>query len=211
MFFYEFLLGNVCHAPENQGEFTFKALAHDETHLLADILQEQRTKETLFEPLFDVQGARQRINRGEICVVGEHNRSVIGYGWFAPGKRYIPELQYELLLADDEFYCYNGYVYRGYRGKNIIGSIILTAFSLMQKKGFKRAITGYLHWNRPSERAARKLSFSPIGTITVGYFLTFRFNLNRCKRLVAYHRAHPFDFHIKLSHKLIKSSPVKYP
>ena len=198
MLFYEFLLDSFHHTNNNQEEFTFRELPLKDVESLSNILNIQRLNETKFKPTFDVGGAFERISNGELCFVCENNNKIVGYSWFASGNRYIPEIQFILKLSNNDFYCYNWYIIKEWRNKNIIRSIVHTAFLSLKDKRFKRAIVGYLDWNKAAERVFYKLNLKSIGFITVWYCLTLRFTNNKCKKLEAVNKGSIFDFYIKI-------------
>jgi GNAT superfamily N-acetyltransferase len=203
MVFYDFSYDRFAPgcSPSQDG-LIVRQLHPEEVVALTEILYQQAKKETLFEPAYNVKDAADRVLQGEYCFVCEEDGKIVGYLWFCPTKRYIPEIQSTLKLQPGEVYVYNAYVLPEHRGRDIIPGLYKAARSLLAENGFKREIIARLNWNQSSESVLNKVDAVVIGDVTVGFFLTFRYVHQRCTAINLVHQGSSIEFYKKLFRKV---------
>lgn len=202
MVFYEFSLKGFNHEAKSQNEYIYRQLTPDDYSQFSVLLTEQTNNETLFSPIFDIKEAAKRIKNGEFCFICEDKGEIVGYAWFAPKKKYILEIHSTIELVADEVYGYNGYVKGVYRGKNIISTLLAACHRELRREGFEKIIIAAMVWNRSVASALAKSGYNIIGYVSIGYFLTFRYWLNKCKNIKLVNEANPFEFYTKLFQKV---------
>ena len=198
MVFYHHYLETFIFKFKTHNEFIVRQLRPSDYQKFSSLLTHQRNHETVFKPIFDIRDAANRIRDGEYCIICEHQGQIVGYLWYATHKKYIQEIQSTIHLAADEVYLYNGYVRSSYRGQNIAPILRNGGCKELIDRGFKREIASRMSWNLPVERALLKSHFKVIGPVTVGFFLTFRYMINKCNDINLTDEGNPFEFYFKL-------------
>jgi GNAT superfamily N-acetyltransferase len=204
MVFYDFSYNRFVSGYEPpQDELVVKQLTPESCGLFGEVLRLQNQKETIFQSTYGMEEARERLRQGEHCFVCEDSGKIVGYLWFCPIEKYIPEIQSSLILQSDEVYVYNGYVVPEFRGRDIMPRLIKTGCSEFAKAGLDRQIGARMSWNQATERVlSRKVDTELIGTVRVGFFLTFRYMISTCKSMTLVNESSPFEFYMKLRRKL---------
>lgn len=168
----------------------------------AKLLRTQMRRETLFQPVFDMEDVDERVARGERCFVCEDRERIAGYIWFSPHEKYILEIKVTLRLREGDVYAYNAYVDEEYRGRNITPSILVEACRALLPAGFKRLLLLAMDWNENTHRTLKKAKFLCKGNLTAGYFATFRFAINACGDIGTLNNAGPFELYGKFFRKI---------
>lgn len=203
MVFYDFFYDNYSPLFGHDEGFVCEELRPERVSELVPVLDEQARCETLFVPIFDINGSIERMNRGERCFFSKADGEMINYMWFCPNEKYIPEIQCTLKVRPGEVYVYNAYVVPGHRGKDLTVSVYEFARSRMVRAGFTREIIARMDWNARTDHILRnKLHARPIGSVTVGFFLTFRYVKRDYEGFELIDEAGPFEFYKKLFRKV---------
>ena len=202
MVFYEYPIRDIPIEVDSPSDLQYKELTNNEYGQLEELLKVQNKTETVFQPIFNLADAIERIKSGEHCFICKKDNMIIGYVWYATEKKYILEINATIHLKKTWIYGYNAYVRQEFRGKNIADYLFLKSVKVLEKKGYTRMIVFRMNWNKSVERAMMKVGFSPIGYVKVGYLFTFRYLINRCKRLLLMDESNPFEFHQKFYLKL---------
>jgi hypothetical protein len=198
MVFYEYPYDNPDPWHFAQDGFVFRPLALPADHdRLSEILALQADREPVFRPI-GMEEAARRLQRGEVCYVGEDQGRIIGYSWFAMKEKYIPEIESAILMRPGDLYLYNSYILKDYRRQNIVGGNIHAARKDFIPRGFTREITATMNWNKAAGGSLLKLKFRVAGTVTTGYFLTFRYLKNGCRDIAFRNETGVFGLYRKL-------------
>lgn len=201
MAFYEYHYSNPDPWQPPLDGFTFRALElpsdYDE---LSELFALQRGSEAVFKPI-GTEEAMRRLQVGEVCYIGENRGRIVGYSWFAKGEKYIPEIESTIRLGPTDLYLYNSYILKDYRRQNIVGGNINAARKDLIPRGFAREITATMDWNKAAGGSLLKLNFRVAGTVTAGYFLTFRYMINGCTGIAFRNETGLFGFYRKMFSK----------
>ena len=202
MVFYEYHYGNPDPWQVPRDGFTFRALALPSDHDgLSELFTLQRDSEPVFKPV-GTEEAMRRLQAGEVCYIGESQGKIVGYSWFAKREKYIPEIGSTIRLGPEDLYLYNSYILKAYRRQNIVGGNISAARGDLAPRGFAREITATMDWNKAAGGSLLKLNVRVAGTVTAGYFLTFRYMINGCKGIAFRNETGIFGFYRKMFGKL---------
>jgi len=180
---YEHSLDNFSHEKNSSSNFQYRALKREDYDPMAELLFRQAREESVFQPVFDIHGAMDRINKGEHCFICAKGKCILGYIWFAPKQKYIKEIDATLYLNNSSIYIYNAYVRQDYRGKDLVDYLFLKCRSELYSAGYTTVIAFRMNWNISVQKAMEKLGFYYIGHVKTGYFFTFYYMTNRCKKL----------------------------
>lgn len=202
MVFYDYSYEYFSVKHKSQNEFIFRDLRTNDYPEFSYLLTCQKNEETIFQPIFDIQKTAERIKNGEYCFICEDQRKIVGYVWFASKKKYIQEIQSTLLLGNSEVYSYNGYILKSHRGQNILQVLRDVGRKELISRGFKREITARMNWNLSAKRAILKSDFTSIGSVTVGFFLTFRYIINKCNKVHLINEGSFLEFYSKCLQKM---------
>jgi len=202
MVFYEYPIPRPSEAASPFPNIRYRALAKADYGRFNALLSVQRQQETVFKPIFDLNGAIERIDSGEYCFIAEDDKDIIGYYWLAPHKKYIREIDATIHLEDHWLYGYNAYVRKDYRGRNIADLMFSEVLKEVRKGGYTTIITFRMDWNLSVKRTMEKIGFSYIGQVKVGYFLTFRYMIDRCEKIALVSHSGPFDLYRKVWDRL---------
>jgi len=183
---------------EPQDGLVFRELSGGDYQAFGRLLTVQKMKEPVFEPVFDIPEAQERLKKGGYCFVCEDNGCVVGYTWFASRERYLMEIQATIKLQEGQAYAYHAYVMSEYRGSNIFRSLLITGARVLYHRGFTGGLAMAMKWNKASRNILSKVGFSEIGFLIVGYFLSFRYLINTCAGVALLREAGPFEFYRKL-------------
>ena len=201
MVFYEYHYNNRDAWRPPQDGSIFRALVLPSDHgKLSELLALQRDSEPVFKPI-DMQEAARRLQKGEVCYIGENQGKIVGYSWFAKQEKYIPEIESTICLGPQDLYLYNSYIVKAYRRQNIVGGNINAARADLIPQGFTREITATMNWNKAAAGSLMKLNFRVAGTVTAGYFLTLRYMINGCRDIAFRNETGIFGFYRKLFRK----------
>lgn len=201
MVFYEYPYNgqDTWQAPVNGP--TYKALGHSDLGKLSELLDVQRETEPVFRPI-DIREAADRLERGEVCYACEDGGKIIGYSWFAKGKKYIPEIESTIFLGPKDLYLYNSYILKDHRRRNVVGGNLDAARKDLIPRGFSREITATMGWNKAAGGSLTKLNFRVAGTVTAGYLLTLRYVINTCGDIVVRNETGTFGLYRKMFGRL---------
>lgn len=202
MVFYEYPIPRPSEAAPPSSNIKYRALTKSDYGRFDALLSVQRQQETVFKPIFDLNGAIERIDSGEYCFISEDDKDIIGYCWFAPHKKHIREIDATIRLEDHWLYGYNGYVRKDYRGRNIADLMFFESLKELWKGGYTTIIVFRMDWNLSVKRAIEKAGFSYIGQVKVGYFLTFRYMIDRCEKIALVRHSGPFELYRKMWQRL---------
>lgn len=189
-------LASLRHEPQDR--LIVRELSGGDYRAFGRLLTIQKTREPVFEPVFDVPGAQERLKKGGYCFVCEDNGCIVGYTWFASRERYLMEIQATIKLQEGQAYAYNSYVMSEYRGSNIFRSLLIEGARVLYQRGFTGGLAAAMKWNTASRNILSKAGFSEIGLLIVGYFLSFRYMINTCAGVALRREAGPFEFYRKL-------------
>ncbi|MHB8108974.1 MAG: GNAT family N-acetyltransferase [Syntrophorhabdaceae bacterium] len=202
MFFYEYIYPESTPMQSPADDFIYRTLLPADYGKLLESLMVQRSSEKKFFRPIDIENVVERLKRGDICYIGEKNGEIAGYCWFARHSFYISQISHAINLEPTDLYLYNAYVLKPYRRHNITTGNIFAARRDLVPLGFSREIIATMHWNTPSRQFALKMGFEEAGSITVGYILTLRYTINRCRGLKLSGDTGTFDFYQKLFAKI---------
>jgi hypothetical protein len=198
MVFYEYHYNNPDPSQPPQDGFTFRALELPSDYgELSELFALQRDSEPVFKPVGEEE-AMGRLQKGEVCYIGESQGRILGYSWFAKGEKYIPEIESTICLGSKDLYLYNSYILKAYRRQNIVGGNLNAARKDLVPRGFAREITATMDWNKAAGGSLVKLNFRVAGTVTAGYFLTFRYMYNGCRDIAFRNGTGVFGLYRKL-------------
>ncbi len=202
MVFYEYHYNNPSPWSCPRNGFVFRPLAMPSDHdSLSEILAIQEGTEHVFRPI-DVEEAARRLEEGEACYIGEDAGRIVGYSWFAKGEKYIPEIESTIRLRPSDLYLYNSYILKDYRRRNIVGGNVDAARKDLVPRGFTREITATMKWNKAAGGSLLKAKFQVAGTVTAGYFLTFRYMINGCGNIAFRNETGMFGLYRKIFRRL---------
>jgi hypothetical protein len=202
MIFYDFYYEGFAPRYGTEKGFVLEELQPEIVSELLPILDLQSRNETFFTPIFDVNESVERMNRGERCFFLKANGKMTNYIWFCPNDKYIPEIQCTLKLRPGELYVYNAYAVPEYRGKNFHVFVHDCARSRMIKAGFTREIIARMGWNARADHVLKKLNARALGSVTVGFFLSFRYVIKNFDGFELTDDAGPFELYRKLFRKI---------
>lgn len=201
MVFYEYHYSNPDTGQPPQDGFTFRALELPSDHgELSELFALQRDSEAVFKPV-GTEEAMRRLQKGEACYIGESQGGIVGYSWFAKGEKHIPEIESTICLGSKDLYLYNSYILKSYRRQNVVGGNINAARKDLIPRGFAREITATMEWNKAAGGSLAKLNFTVAGTVTAGYFLTFRYMINGCRDIAFRNETGIFGFYRRMFSK----------
>lgn len=200
MVFYHLSLNRFVSGYEPpQDGLVIKELTPETCDVLGEVLGMQGRRETVFQPTYGVGGVRERLGQGERCFVCQESGKILGYLWFCPKEKYIPEISAKLILQPGEVYTYNGYVVPESRGKDIAQRLNRVGFSEFSRMGFERVIMARMSWNQAIERVlTKKLDTEVIGSVSVCFLLTFCYTVRNCPGLSFVGAPSLFEFYRKL-------------
>lgn len=203
MIFYECNYENIEDWRDPGGNLLIKELEPADYGDFSLLLEHQRSRETIFKPIFDLEVAKERIREGERCFICRADGEIAGYVWFAPDRKYILEIQAILQMAKQEIYSYNAYVLERFRGRDVIAQLQRFGRGRLSGDGFQREICATMAWNsRPDHILLKKLNMQVIGTVSAGYFMTYRFFINNCKEIRLVNHPGHFEFFGKLWYRV---------
>ena len=203
MVFHDFYYEDFAPRYGSEEGFVLGQLRPENVSELLPVLDLQSRNETLFAPIFDINASLARLNRGEQCFFSRANGKLANYIWFCPNDKHIPEIQCTLRLRPDEVYVYNAYVIPEYRKKNINVLVHDFARSRMIEAGFNREIIARMVWNTRADYVLQeKLGARAIGSVAVGFFLSFRYVIRNVEGVELIDEAGPFEFYKKLFLKI---------
>ena len=202
VFFYEYPLERPTGLEDKSGKYEYVRLSDKYYPQFEELLSLQKKEESVFVPTFTLNDATDRIGSGEFCFLCIDNNEVVGYCWFASKQKYLHEINATINLDDHWIYSYNAYVTKKYRGQNIVNYLFSEACKYLSIHGYTNSISFRMNWNISVQKAMIKLGFSLIGSFSVGYFLTFRYMINRCGKITIVNHSNPFDFYRKLIRKV---------
>lgn len=211
MVFYNFSYDDYSPLYGSEEGLVFEELQPESVSELLPILELQACSETIFAPIFDVNESVERMNRGERCFFSKTDGKMTNYIWFCPNEKFIPEIQCTLKIHPGEVYVYNAYAVPEHRGRNSHNFVHDCARLKLIKAGFKREIIARMVWNARADHVLRnKLHARPIGSVTVGFFLSFRYVIRDVEGVELIDEAGTFEFYTKLFQKIknILKTPV---
>lgn len=202
MVFYEYRYNNANPWSSPHNGFVFRPLALPADYdRLSEILAVQGDTEPIFRPV-EMEEAARRLEKGEACYIGEDKGRIVGYSWFAKQEKYIPEIESTILLRPSDLYLYNGYILKDYRRRNIVGGKMDAARKDLVPRGFARKIAATMAWNKAAEGSLLKAKFQVAGTVTAGYFLTFKYMINGCRDIAFRNETGVFGLYRRFFRKL---------
>jgi hypothetical protein len=210
MIFYDFYYEGFAPRYGSEKGLVLEELQPEIVSELLPVLDLQSRNETFFTPIFDVNESVERMNRGERCFFVKANGKMTNYVWFCPNDKYIPEIQCTLKLRPGEVYVYNAYAVPECRGKNFHVFVHNCSRSRMIKAGFTREIIARMGWNARADHVLKKLNARALGSVTVGFFLSFRYVIKNFDGFELIDEAGAFEFYKKLFRKIrnILKTPV---
>lgn len=171
-------------------------------HMNDLVLLENTLNKMEFLSEFSTDQVLDRVNSGNYLYIAKHKGEIIGFIWFAVKNGWIPSFHGEMELKPHEVYEYNGYVHRGYRGKNILNMIKAHAFRDLLSMGYRSSIGVVFVWNRSSLRIHEKIGSVTTGSISFGYVLGLRFLKSTVKHNKIVSHLGPFYLWGKLYEKI---------
>lgn len=108
----------------------------------------------------------ERLKAGHCCFIAERSDEIVGYAWIALQELYVMEIERKMSLKEDEAMFYDVYTFSIHRGKGIAPKIYEEAINHLRKNNYKKIYIAMLQHNKPSQRAAEKLNFKAVETIT---------------------------------------------
>jgi|GEM_PF-1109640 len=202
MVFYEYRYASTNPWSSPRNGFVFRPLTLPADHdRLSEIFAVQGDAEPIFRPV-EMEEAAKRIEEGEVCYIGEDKGRIVGYSWFAKKEKYIPEIGSTIRLKPSDLYLYNSYILKDYRRRNIVGGNVDAARKDLVPRGFKREITATMDWNKAAGGSLLKAKFQIAGTVTAGYFLTFRYMINSCRDIAFRNETGTFGLYRRIFRKL---------
>ena len=175
-----------------------KLLEEADYPAFTELLAKQNSNETIFRPDFDLDVARERLQKGHLCFICYDRDNIIGYTWYAAHDKYIPELTARILLKEKEIYNYNSYLDKEYRLKTAAWAVVQIAHKYCLDNGFNRVLCATMNWNKPPQNALKRIGYKQNGQVTAGYFLTLRYFINNCPSVRFKNDASTFEMYVKL-------------
>ncbi len=124
-------------------------------------------EEKTFE--FDKKGKKyvlDRLDKGDDFILVTHGGRVVGYHLVMKGAMEF-SMRKIFKLSSTQAYLYKGYVVKSFRGKGIIGALILDTAFFLKKEGFEELFVTVSVNNFPMLRVIGKMNFRPVGAITL--------------------------------------------
>ena len=108
--------------------------------------------------------SKNRLDKGDRCVLAIYKRKIIGYAWIMKNKMELSI--YNLIpISKKRVYIYKGFVLKKFRGKRILNAIDNYIIKLLNKEGKKFIVTTVGKNNKHSIKARERLGFKRIGKI----------------------------------------------
>jgi len=142
---------------------------------IAELLEFHDTYCIKWNHMFSAEDVENRLRQGHRCYLAHIHKQLVGFIWIAVNSVYSPDL---FCTFEFESHCsvyYNGYVRSDYRGKNILPSIMWTAFQELSSEGYKKYFSYNGVNNNSIIKTNKKFDASVVGTISCGYFLGYYF------------------------------------
>ena len=108
--------------------------------------------------------AQERLQKGDIIILGTIDGKVICYGWLMYNQMDLSMRDY-ISLNDGSAYSYKIYITESHRGKGILLAYFYFVVQYLLKEGYSRLITWIDKRNIPSIKSHGKVGFVPIGSI----------------------------------------------
>jgi len=128
--------------------------------------------------------AKNRLEKGDRCVLAIHNGRIAGYIWVM--KDYIELSPYKfLLLPKNKAYTYKAFVLNEYRGKRIHSAMYSYVVNMLKKEGKRFAISAVDRDNKPALKTKLKnrADYEIIGTLVHIKFFRLRHDYIKKKDL----------------------------
>jgi len=112
------------------------------------------------------QYAKDRLAKGDRCILALHNGRIIGYLWVM--KDHLELALYKLLLLPkNKAYTYKGFVLKEYRGKRIHAAMYACIVDMLKKEGKRFVISAVDINNKPALKTKLKnrADYKTIGTL----------------------------------------------
>ncbi len=200
MVFYEYHYNNPSPWSCPRNGFVFRPLAMPSDHdSLSEILAIQEGTEHVFRPI-DVEEAARRLEEGEACYIGEDAGRIVGYSWFAKGEKAHSRSNRPSASGRQDLYLYNSL--KGLPPPQHSRRYVDAARKDLVPRGFTREITATMKWNKAAGGSLLKAKFQVAGTVTAGYFLTFRYMINGCGNIAFRNETGMFGLYRKIFRRL---------
>jgi len=157
-------LENFQYNPSPKSGFVFRIISKDDTAVIQQI-------EDMEEWL---QGKLSlKLENHGLCFVALDEENVAGFNLVAFGRVFIPLINMERILEDNEAWSEQITVHRDYRRRGLATELRYRVFNELKRRGIKRFYGGTLISNIPSLRLARKVGFRYL--VDVRYIKVFNF------------------------------------
>lgn len=128
--------------------------------------------------------AKNRLAKGDSCILALHNGKIIGYLWV---MRDHMELATDklLLLPKNKAYTYKGFVLNEYRGKRIHAAMYARVVDMLKKEGKRFVFSAVDTKNKPALKTKLKnrADYEIIGTLVHIKFFGLKFDYIKKKDL----------------------------
>lgn len=143
---------------------SFRKASIDELSLLHDVMYQDNNE------------LQSRFDQGNVCYVGSVSDKIIYSSWVDFKKMFIPEIDNQIPVQDQEAYVYNVRTKSDYRGKGISPYAYSIIANDLRKHDFKRLYVVVEQCNIASVRSIEKAGFKRIREIV--YLRLFSFFRN---------------------------------
>ncbi len=104
--------------------------------------------------------ARQ-LRAGRVGVIALDDHQVVGFGWLSLENEIDRLLNVEISLQQGEGYIYDGFVFPGFRGRNIYPALLTWRLDYLMRHGCRTAYSIVAVGNMPAETWHRRMGFRP--------------------------------------------------
>ncbi|MEM2970473.1 MAG: hypothetical protein QXR63_06020 [Candidatus Bathyarchaeia archaeon] len=136
-----------------------------------DLVQKDEILEVIEKIRSFEKNADKRLEMGHLCFVAKLNGEPVQITWFAFDEFYVGEIKRKIRVSRGSAYRYGSYTVPKFRGLGIHFQTTEKAYQYLSKIGIKKVYSCVRHDNFPMLKAARKVGYKKIGTIT--YFKIF--------------------------------------
>ena len=110
------------------------------------------------------QFSRDRLKKGDICVLAIYKDRIAGYVWIMYKQMELSQGNY-ITLSDEKVYFYKGWVVKDMRGKRIHNKLDAYRLDIVKRNKKKIIITVMPANNNPVIKARKRLGFKAVGNI----------------------------------------------
>ena len=108
--------------------------------------------------------SRERLKRGDRCILALHNDQIIGYVWVMEGQMEL-SIDNHVPLPKNKAYAYKGFVAEQYRGKRVLNYIDKFLIEKLKKDHKKCLLTTVDINNTQAVKAKVRMGFKKAGTV----------------------------------------------